>query len=69
MPTVGTLGVSTGRPSGQRPWRALSTDSEYLSYAFAKPYRSGAYSVGARNLPPDEGFRANLARVRQLLQG
>jgi len=27
MPTVETRGVSTGRPSGQRPWKALSTES------------------------------------------
>jgi len=28
MPTVETLGVATGRPSGQRPWKALSTDNQ-----------------------------------------
>ena len=28
MPTGETLGVSTGRPRGQSPWRALFTDSE-----------------------------------------
>jgi hypothetical protein len=44
-PTVENLGFLTGRPSGQRPWMALATDSERL-------HGSGAQLAARAIAPP-----------------
>ena len=56
MPTVETLGVSTGRPNGQRPWKSLSTGSEGVM--FQRTEATG--SANARRACGRRGHSENL---------